>query len=205
MYSAKELFPHVGDFEDGSFLFPRDWRGRRNGEERTPTPGSTSSPSPPSPVCSPGKNGRRAEHHSYQQPTVSSRSHALSPYTHRKMCQLSEDTRQRLGHLQLGPHRFKKETALQTPFLVGNTWNLLFRFLCKPKSCLLSKLDLLSPVFRAGHSCQIWWKLSDAKYQQKHVDFLFCFFNALYENKDKNNNDKIIKKISQKEIMQIQM
>uniref|UniRef100_A0A1A8RW40 Spermatogenesis associated 6 n=1 Tax=Nothobranchius rachovii TaxID=451742 RepID=A0A1A8RW40_9TELE len=55
----------------------------------------------------------------YQQPTVSSRSRSLSPYTHRKMCQLSEDARQRLGHLHLGPHRFRKETESQPPFLVS--------------------------------------------------------------------------------------
>ncbi|XP_041646580.1 spermatogenesis-associated protein 6 isoform X2 [Cheilinus undulatus] len=54
----------------------------------------------------------------YQLPTVSSRTRALSPYTHRKMCQLSEDTRQRLSHLQLGPHYFRKETASHPPFLV---------------------------------------------------------------------------------------
>lgn len=56
----------------------------------------------------------------YQQPTVSSRTRALSPYTHRRMCQLSEDARQRLSHLQLGPHHFKKETNSQPPFLVSN-------------------------------------------------------------------------------------
>ncbi|KAM7388267.1 hypothetical protein PAMP_024457 [Pampus punctatissimus] len=55
----------------------------------------------------------------YQQPTVSSRTRALSPYTHRKMCQLSEDTRQRLSHLQLGPHHFRKEKESQPPFLVS--------------------------------------------------------------------------------------
>lgn len=57
----------------------------------------------------------------YQQPTVSSRARALSPYTHRKMCQLSEDARQRLSHLQLGPHDFRKETqSQQPPFSVGD-------------------------------------------------------------------------------------
>ncbi|XP_037830178.1 spermatogenesis-associated protein 6 isoform X2 [Kryptolebias marmoratus] len=59
----------------------------------------------------------------YQQPTVSSSTRSLSPYTHRKMCQLSEDTRQRLGHLQLGPHRFRKETESQPPFLVSGCSN----------------------------------------------------------------------------------
>lgn len=56
----------------------------------------------------------------YQQPTVSSRTRALSPYTHRKMCQLSDDAQQRLSHLQLGPYHFRKETESQRPFLVGN-------------------------------------------------------------------------------------
>ncbi|CAJ1060516.1 LOW QUALITY PROTEIN: spermatogenesis-associated protein 6 [Xyrichtys novacula] len=60
----------------------------------------------------------------YQQPTVSSRARALSPYTHRKMCQLSEDARQRLSHLQLGPHHFKKETESQPPFLVSYCSNV---------------------------------------------------------------------------------
>uniref|UniRef100_A0A3B1IEL7 Spermatogenesis associated 6 n=1 Tax=Astyanax mexicanus TaxID=7994 RepID=A0A3B1IEL7_ASTMX len=54
----------------------------------------------------------------YQQPTVASQSRSPSPYTHRRMCQLSEDTRQRLSHLQLGPYNFKKETAPQPPFVV---------------------------------------------------------------------------------------
>ncbi|KAG7230788.1 hypothetical protein INR49_019602 [Caranx melampygus] len=35
------------------------------------------------------------------------------------MCQLSEDARQRLSHLQLGPHYFRKETESQPPFLVS--------------------------------------------------------------------------------------
>ncbi|XP_077572672.1 spermatogenesis-associated protein 6 isoform X2 [Stigmatopora nigra] len=54
----------------------------------------------------------------YQQPTVSSTSRALSPYTYRKMCQLSLDSEQRLRHLELGPHHFKKETESIPPFLV---------------------------------------------------------------------------------------
>nr|XP_061790633.1 spermatogenesis-associated protein 6-like [Nerophis lumbriciformis] len=65
----------------------------------------------------PQKCGVRLEP-GYQQPTVSSTSRALSPYTHRKMCQLSLDSEQRLQHLQLGPHYFKKETESIPPFLV---------------------------------------------------------------------------------------
>ncbi|XP_029001782.1 spermatogenesis-associated protein 6 isoform X2 [Betta splendens] len=60
----------------------------------------------------------------YQQPTVTSTARALSPYTHRKMCQLSEDARQRLGHLQLGPHHFRKELRSQPPFLVSRCSNV---------------------------------------------------------------------------------
>lgn len=54
----------------------------------------------------------------YLQPTVSSRARALSPYTHRRMCQLSDQTRQRLSHLQLGPHLFKKTSDNRAPFSV---------------------------------------------------------------------------------------
>uniref|UniRef100_A0A3B4T1N0 Uncharacterized protein n=1 Tax=Seriola dumerili TaxID=41447 RepID=A0A3B4T1N0_SERDU len=76
----------------------------------------------------PRKNKKERKHASprvsvdsgYQQPTVSSMARALSPYTHRKMCQLSEDARQRLSHLQLGPHHFRKETESQPPFLEMN-------------------------------------------------------------------------------------
>ncbi|XP_069006537.1 spermatogenesis-associated protein 6 isoform X1 [Embiotoca jacksoni] len=73
--------------------------------------------------CSPRKNKEERKRSAtrdsgYQQSTVSSRARVLSPYTHRRMCQLSEDARQRLSHLQLGPHNFRKETASQPPFLV---------------------------------------------------------------------------------------
>ncbi|KTG46814.1 hypothetical protein cypCar_00032566 [Cyprinus carpio] len=54
----------------------------------------------------------------YEKPTVSSQSRAPSPYTHRKMCQLSEEARQRLSNLKLGPYTFKKETVPQAPFVV---------------------------------------------------------------------------------------
>lgn len=77
------------------------------------------SPSDRSPQRNRSHNDTRASVNAgYQRPTVASRSRALSPYTHRKMCQLSEDTRQRLSHLQLGPHHFRKETESQSPFLV---------------------------------------------------------------------------------------
>ncbi|KAI2517033.1 spermatogenesis associated 6 [Homo sapiens] len=53
----------------------------------------------------------------YEQPTISSKSHSPSPYTKRRMCELSEDTRRRLAHLNLGPYEFKKETD-KPPFVI---------------------------------------------------------------------------------------
>nr|XP_023677170.1 spermatogenesis-associated protein 6 [Paramormyrops kingsleyae] len=63
---------------------------------------------------------------SYERPTVASQLRVLSPYTHRRMCQLSEDARQRLSHLQLGPFRFKKESENQAPFVVPRVPNSSF-------------------------------------------------------------------------------
>ncbi|XP_036969940.1 spermatogenesis-associated protein 6 [Acanthopagrus latus] len=97
-----------------------------------PSSTSTRSPSLHKSRRSPQKHKKERNHTSvrvsvdsgYQQPTVSSRTRALSPYTHRKMCQLSEDARQRLSHLQLGPHHFRKETESQPPFLVSSCSNV---------------------------------------------------------------------------------
>ncbi|KAF7695418.1 spermatogenesis-associated protein 6 isoform X2 [Silurus meridionalis] len=68
-----------------------------------------------------------AEQYGYQRSTVASQSRCPSPYTHRKMCQLSDDATQRLRHLQLGPYTFKKDTAPQPPFVVP----------CSPNSSLI--------------------------------------------------------------------
>uniref|UniRef100_A0A3Q3ES14 Uncharacterized protein n=1 Tax=Labrus bergylta TaxID=56723 RepID=A0A3Q3ES14_9LABR len=92
---------------------------------------SRRSPSSKSTSCNPQNKKKERKQASprisvdsgYQLPTVSSRTRALSPYTHRKMCQLSEDARQRLSHLQLGPHHFRKETESQQPFLVLEGYN----------------------------------------------------------------------------------
>uniref|UniRef100_A0A8C4S953 Spermatogenesis associated 6 n=1 Tax=Erpetoichthys calabaricus TaxID=27687 RepID=A0A8C4S953_ERPCA len=54
----------------------------------------------------------------YELPTVSSQSRSPSPYTRRRMCELSEESRERLAHLNLGPYRFKKETETHAPFVV---------------------------------------------------------------------------------------
>ncbi|XP_037530179.1 spermatogenesis-associated protein 6 [Nematolebias whitei] len=86
----------------------------------------------------------------YQQPTVSSRTRSLSPYTHRKMCELSEDTRQRLSHLQLGPHHFRKETESQPPFLVSGCSNT--SVMGTPSSELSSSVCRRSVTFADGHT-----------------------------------------------------
>ncbi|XP_063795647.1 spermatogenesis-associated protein 6 isoform X2 [Pseudophryne corroboree] len=65
------------------------------------------------PVTPPRKTCRR-----YEQPTIASKSRSPSPYTNRRMCELSEDSKQRLAHLNLGPYEFKKETESKPPFVV---------------------------------------------------------------------------------------
>ncbi|XP_022593601.1 spermatogenesis-associated protein 6 isoform X2 [Seriola dumerili] len=131
--SAKKSSPssrHFSRIDDGSFASLKGAKEKLNTEasvtNSAPSSSSRRSPSSSS-GCSPRKNKKERKHASprvsvdsgYQQPTVSSMARALSPYTHRKMCQLSEDARQRLSHLQLGPHHFRKETESQPPFLVS--------------------------------------------------------------------------------------
>ncbi|XP_067085988.1 spermatogenesis-associated protein 6 isoform X1 [Osmerus mordax] len=89
------------------------------------SPACSPAPATPTPPPSPGQRGSSravadgsCSPSGYQRPTVASRSRALSPYTHRRMCQLSWDAVQRLAHLRLGPHHFRKETDTHTPFLV---------------------------------------------------------------------------------------
>lgn len=59
------------------------------------------------------EQGRR----SYEQPTIASKSRSPSPYTKRRMCELSEEARQRLAHLNLGPHEFRRDTD-RPPFVI---------------------------------------------------------------------------------------
>ncbi|XP_039567702.1 spermatogenesis-associated protein 6 isoform X1 [Passer montanus] len=54
---------------------------------------------------------------SYEQPTIASKSRSPSPYTKRRMCELSEEARQRLAHLNLGPHEFRRDTD-KPPFVI---------------------------------------------------------------------------------------
>nr|XP_019936635.1 PREDICTED: spermatogenesis-associated protein 6-like isoform X2 [Paralichthys olivaceus] len=130
--SEKKSSPsrHFSKTDDGNHVSLRGGKEKLNIEANVTNsalPSSSSRHHPPPFSSPPGhshqKNKKERKQASvdcgYQQPTVSSRTRALSPYTHRKMCQLSEDARQRLSHLQLGPHHFRKETESQPPFLVS--------------------------------------------------------------------------------------
>ncbi|MBN3305855.1 SPAT6 protein, partial [Amia calva] len=90
---------------------------------------------------------------SYEQPTVASQSRSPSPYTKRRMCEMSEEARQRLHHLNLGPYKFKKETDSQPPFVVRHVFLFALYFLLPLRECLiysapsfpLSIIQLLNP------------------------------------------------------------
>ncbi|XP_048169082.1 spermatogenesis-associated protein 6 isoform X3 [Corvus hawaiiensis] len=68
---------------------------------------------------------------SYEQPTIASKSRSPSPYTKRRMCELSEEARQRLAHLNLGPHEFRRDTD-KPPFVIRRV-------------CICSKVGQPSP------------------------------------------------------------
>lgn len=63
------------------------------------------------------QGGQSSAPRSYEQPTIASKSRSPSPYTRRRMCQLSEEARQRLAHLNLGPHEFRRDTD-KPPFVI---------------------------------------------------------------------------------------
>ncbi|XP_054142065.1 spermatogenesis-associated protein 6 isoform X1 [Melozone crissalis] len=66
---------------------------------------------------SPPSAGQSSALRSYEQPTIASKSRSPSPYTKRRMCELSEEARQRLSHLNLGPHEFRRDTD-KPPFVI---------------------------------------------------------------------------------------
>ncbi|NXG65462.1 SPAT6 protein, partial [Hemiprocne comata] len=68
-------------------------------------------------TLSPEKSRHSLATKSYQQPTIASKSHSPSPYTKRRMCELSQEAGQRLAHLNLGPYEFRRETD-KPPFVV---------------------------------------------------------------------------------------
>ncbi|KAM6397358.1 spermatogenesis-associated protein 6 isoform 2-T2 [Pluvialis apricaria] len=68
-------------------------------------------------TLSPEKSRHSLATKNYEQPTIASKSRSPSPYTKRRMCELSEEARQRLVHLNLGPYEFRRETD-KPPFVV---------------------------------------------------------------------------------------
>ncbi|NXA14744.1 SPAT6 protein, partial [Sapayoa aenigma] len=68
-------------------------------------------------ALSPEKSRHSSATKNYEQPTIASKSRSPSPYTRRRMCERSEEARQRLAHLNLGPHEFRRETD-KPPFVV---------------------------------------------------------------------------------------
>nr|XP_009938097.1 PREDICTED: spermatogenesis-associated protein 6 [Opisthocomus hoazin] len=68
-------------------------------------------------TLSPEKRRHSLATKNYEQPTIASKSRSASPYTKRRMCELSEEARQRLAHLNLGPYKFRRETD-KPPFVV---------------------------------------------------------------------------------------
>ncbi|NXI62824.1 SPAT6 protein, partial [Anseranas semipalmata] len=68
-------------------------------------------------TLSPEKSRHNVATKNYEQPTIASKSRSPSPYTKRRMCELSEEARQRLAHLNLGPYEFRRETD-KPPFVV---------------------------------------------------------------------------------------
>ncbi|NWJ02506.1 SPAT6 protein, partial [Crypturellus undulatus] len=68
-------------------------------------------------TLSPEKNKQSLATKNYEQPTIASKSRSPSPYTKRRMCELSEEARQRLSHLKLGPFEFRRGTD-KPPFVV---------------------------------------------------------------------------------------
>ncbi|XP_071606297.1 spermatogenesis-associated protein 6 isoform X1 [Heliangelus exortis] len=68
-------------------------------------------------TLSPEKSRNSSASKNYQQPTIASKSRSPSPYTKRRMCELSQEAGQRLAHLNLGPYEFRRETD-KPPFVV---------------------------------------------------------------------------------------
>lgn len=79
--------------------------------------GKTHSKLPKKSPPSAGQGGQGSAGRSYEQPTIASKSRSPSPYTKRRMCELSEEARQRLAHLNLGPHEFRRDTD-RPPFVI---------------------------------------------------------------------------------------
>ncbi|XP_036375428.1 spermatogenesis-associated protein 6 [Megalops cyprinoides] len=111
-----------------------------------------------SPVSAGKRKQQNVASSSYEQPTVASQTRSPSPYTHRRMCQLSEDARQRLSHLQLGPYRFKKESESHPPFVVPRSLSSSLNESASSHRATPSKGSLRHSwsAGRAAESMQAW-------------------------------------------------
>ncbi|XP_051480812.1 spermatogenesis-associated protein 6 isoform X2 [Apus apus] len=96
-----------------SSSFAGDMKG---GHQSTPN-GKVQTKLPKKNTLSPEKSRHSLATKSYQQPTIASKSRSPSPYTKRRMCELSQEAGQRLAHLNLGPYEFRRETD-KPPFVV---------------------------------------------------------------------------------------
>ncbi|NXL27452.1 SPAT6 protein, partial [Glaucidium brasilianum] len=92
-------------------------QGDLNCAHHSTTNGKLQTKLPKKNTLSPEKSRHNLATKNYEQPTIASKSHSPSPYTKRRMCELSEEARQRLAHLNLGPYEFRRETD-KPPFVV---------------------------------------------------------------------------------------
>ncbi|XP_056211743.1 spermatogenesis-associated protein 6 isoform X1 [Falco biarmicus] len=92
-------------------------QGDLNWVHRSTPNGKLQTKLPKKNTLSPEKSGHSLATKNYEQPTIASKSRSPSPYTKRRMCELSEEARQRLAHLNLGPYEFRRETD-KPPFVV---------------------------------------------------------------------------------------
>uniref|UniRef100_A0A096M784 Spermatogenesis associated 6 n=1 Tax=Poecilia formosa TaxID=48698 RepID=A0A096M784_POEFO len=129
MMNRTSLFPGISpkvEFATTSVIEESDWRDRKSSRPDNhvilyhPSRESIRQVQSPKRERNTNKKDRKrgaSEDAGYQRHTVSSRARTLSPYTHRRMCELTEESRQRMSHLHLGPHHFRKSTEKQ-PFLL---------------------------------------------------------------------------------------
>ncbi|NXJ76680.1 SPAT6 protein, partial [Trogon melanurus] len=92
-------------------------QGDLNGAHHSTPDGKLQTKLPKRSALSPEKSRHNLAAKNYEQPTIASKSRSPSPYTKRRMCELSEEARQRLAHLNLGPYEFRRETD-KPPFVV---------------------------------------------------------------------------------------
>uniref|UniRef100_A0A8C3RW89 Spermatogenesis-associated protein 6 N-terminal domain-containing protein n=1 Tax=Chelydra serpentina TaxID=8475 RepID=A0A8C3RW89_CHESE len=101
--------------------------------------------SPKKNTPSPEKNRHCLATKNYEQPTIASKSRSPSPYTKRRMCELSEEARQRLAHLNLGPFEFRRETD-KPPFVIRHVCILCKVFPFNLRSNIIILLNITPQI-----------------------------------------------------------